>query len=200
MPKLTMTPELIEREEKPADIEESGKTLQREEMLKRVRENAQIDEFLKEEKETEKLMSDPSLVQQPLINAQCMNAIHDMPESAAFKLLHGGLLGDRPPITLCKYCAKLMKLIPLEEEEEESITPGTKGKTYTKESPSESPTPSGKGKVYTREELMKGKKSTTQHVFKKLTNIANALDAKKLYKEAGVIDIVLKNINNEGLK
>ena len=208
MPKLTMEPELVEREEMG---EEQKRILRREDILRRKKEKiedtsyeekerrklerelkrqpadpmlrgetseelkskerAEVEEFLSGGKELERLMLDPSIMQQPLTEAKCMNAVHDIPESADFKLLHGGLLGDTPPITLCKYCAKLMKLIPLESEDVESASGG---------------------KVYRKEELMKKRKSTMQHIFKKLADLASALDTKGLYEEASLADEILK--------
>lgn len=182
----------------------------------REKERKMVEEFLakqkgekkkkdKEEKELEELMSDPSImVQEPPGGYKCMNMIEGKPcgEPATTKLLHGGLLGDMPPITLCKDCSKLLKLINIDFEDPEMEKRLRKKQLETEVELWEKAQQKALKKQ--KKEQEKGyrapgtqslslKSSELKDVFKKIIDLAGKLDAKGLYVEANILDKIIKD-------
>ena len=175
------------------------------------RERQQVEEFLskqkgeekkkeKEDKALKELMSDPSImVQEPPGGYKCMNQIGGKPcgEEATMKLLHGGLLGDTPPITLCKDCSKLLKILTIGGEDPElelrlrrkqiDVEMGKwekskKKKKKKKDEVSGPPTA----------QSISMKRSEMHKVLQKISKLANRLDAKGLHDEASLLDKILR--------
>lgn len=173
-------------------------------------ERRQADEFIskqkgeknkeeKEDKNLKELMSDPSLMEQePPGGYKCMNKIGDdaCGEPATTKFVHSGLLGDLPPITLCKDCSKLLKLISLVDKDpgleqrkrHMKLNKELKKLERERKKPSKENAPGlapgGKPSL-----SMKGLK--IQKTLQKIAELANKLDANGLHEEANLLDTIL---------
>lgn len=158
-------------------------------------ERQQVEEFMaqqqkeqgkkqKEERALEKLMADPSIIQSPS-EPVCINQIggKQCGEPAAVKLLHGGLLGDTPPITLCKDCAKLLKLINIGEKD-----PELEGRLRRKKLEKEI------SDLEKKRKKQKGQGSAVSpslSLRRSMVELADKLDRKGLHKEADILDSIL---------
>jgi hypothetical protein len=112
---------------------------------------------------------------------KCMNALPETDEfkwhansKANFKLVHNGLLGDMPPITLCEICARLLKVIPVSGE--------SVGKNLI-EWP-QMQTAKQKKKI-------RRKKKRKSDIYLRLIKLADNLDCKGFYKDASLIDAII---------
>jgi hypothetical protein len=158
----------------------------------------------KKEKEIDRLMSDPSLVQQePPGGYKCMNQVAGEPcdKPASTKLIHGGLLGDTPPITLCKDCSKLLKIINIGEEDDEESERRVRRRKIEKEmadwEKEQRKEEKRKKKTPDEEPLgapsMSMRRSNISHItLQKIAKLANKLDSKGLHNEADLLDKILK--------
>jgi hypothetical protein len=177
------------------------------------KERGMVEEFLSKERGEEKkreegerklkeLMLDPSImVQEPPGGYKCMNMIGDKPcdEPATKKLLHGGLLGDTPPITLCKDCSKLLKIVNIGFEDPETEKRLRK-KQLEKELRSWEKAQEKARKKQKKEpskvpgsQSVSMKRSGVEDVLKKIANLANKLDTRGLHDEANLLDKILKS-------
>lgn len=172
------------------------------------RERQQVEEFMaqqqkeegkkqKEEKSLERLMLDPSIIQNPS-KPTCMNQVggKQCGEPATVKLIHGGLLGEEtPPITLCKYCSKLLKIIPIGESDpdlERRLKKQKLEKELGKFEKERSKSKKYKGNVPGSQTLsIKG----MRNILQKIAKFANKLDAKGLTNDADLLDEILKDYN-----
>jgi len=153
-----------------------------------------------EERKLEELMSDPSImVQEPPGGYKCINQIGDKPcgEPATTKLLHGGLLGDTPPITLCKDCSKLMKLINIDFEDPE-LEKRLKKKQVDLELEQWDKAQEKARKKQKKEKTVSVTPTTQSlstkqsvQILQKMIRLANKLDASGLHEEADLIDKLL---------
>lgn len=160
------------------------------------RERQQVEEFMaqqqkeegkkqKEEKSLERLMLDPSIIQNPS-KPTCMNQVggKQCGEPATVKLIHGGLLGEEtPPITLCKYCSKLLKIIPIGESD-----PELEGRLRRKRLEREM------ANLEKKRKKQKGQGSAVSpslSLRRSMVELADKLDRKGLHKEADILDSIL---------
>jgi len=134
-------------------------------------ERDQVENFVNKQKkmksELSRLMSDPTIVQQEPENPVCANDVHDDPEPASFKLVHGGLFGDLPPIYLCEHCIKLIKIVPMREKDLPQVHNKREPLRWTHQ------------------------KKNSLNIEDRLKSIAGRLDRKGLYIEADVVDKIL---------
>lgn len=154
----------------------------------------------KEEDELEKLMKDPSIIKQPPESGyKCMNQIEGEPcgSPATTKFVHGGLLGDLPPVTLCKDCSKLMKIIPLDWPESKPLDDAEiKRKKEVKKIQEKRKKEEDKRLQKLKQERpsrMRLRQSGNKNILKKIADLAAKLDQLGLYDEADKIDAILRS-------